>query len=287
MHVNAVRAVGLFTGVSALVLAGGWLCAGSKGLQYAVSVVVCAAVLVHLFGESLALRVMRARPVGEIERPELYRMVRELATAARQPMPRLYLSPIRSPNAFATGHSPRRAALCCTTGLLQTLGERELRGVIAHELAHIRARDTLTGSVAVILTGVLAALSAIGFLLPLGDSEDGDVPELLGGLLLAVLAPLAGLVLVCGVGRRREFRADEQAARTTGDPLALADALDRLEADARRYPLPRRRTLLPAAHLMTTNPYPYGTARLFSAHPPVRERIRRLHALRREWDLEG
>ncbi|MEE2045942.1 protease HtpX, partial [Nocardiopsis tropica] len=118
MHVNVARAVGLFVGAAVLVVVVGWLCGAEKGAQFSVALVVGAGVLVYLFGESLALRAMRARPVSEIERPELYRIVRELATAARQPMPRLYLSPIRSPNAFATGSSPRRAALCCTTGLL-------------------------------------------------------------------------------------------------------------------------------------------------------------------------
>lgn len=287
MHVNTVRAVGLFAGVSALVIAVGWLLGSEKGVQLSVILMVCAAGLVYLFGESLALRAMRARPVSEIERPELYRIVRELATAARQPMPRLYLSPVRSPNAFATGSSPRRSALCCTTGLLSALDERELRGVIAHELAHIRSHDTLISSVAVTLTGLIAAMSVVAFLLPLGESEETDMPNLLGGLVMALLAPLAALVVYCGVGRRREFRADEQAARLTGDPLGLARALDKLDAGARRYPLPRERSLLASAHLMSTNPFPSGIGRLFAAHPPTAERVRRLRELRREWDLGG
>ncbi len=287
MHVNTVRAVGLFAGVSALVIAVGWLLGSEKGFQLSVILMVCAAGLVYLFGESLALRAMRARPVSEIERPELYRIVRELATAARQPMPRLYLSPVRSPNAFATGSSPRRSALCCTTGLLSALDERELRGVIAHELAHIRSHDTLISSVAVTLTGLIAAMSVVAFLLPLGESEETDMPNLLGGLVMALLAPLAALVVYCGVGRRREFRADEQAARLTGDPLGLARALDKLDAGARRYPLPRERSLLASAHLMSTNPFPSGIGRLFAAHPPTAERVRRLRELRRKWDLGG
>ncbi|MDE3722366.1 MULTISPECIES: M48 family metalloprotease [Nocardiopsis] len=284
MHVGLIRAIGLFIGVAVVLLVAGWLCAEKTGLQFAVTLVVCAAILVHLFGDSLALRAMRARPVGEIERPELYRMVRELATAARQPMPRLYLSPIRSPNAFATG-TGRRAALCCTTGLLRTLDERRLRAVIAHELAHIKAADTLAGSVTVTLTGLITALSALALVLPLGDSEETDVPELLGGLMVALLAPLAFLVVRAGVGRQSEFRADEQAARTTGDPEALAEALLAIEKGMRAHPLPRRRTLLPAAHLMTTNPFPTGVWRLFAAHPPTEERVRRLRELRRDWDL--
>ncbi|MEE2036132.1 M48 family metalloprotease [Nocardiopsis sp. CT-R113] len=285
MHVNVARAVGLFVGVAVLVVAVGWLCGSEKGAQFSVTLVVGAGVLVYLFGESLALRAMRARPVSEIERPELYRIVRELATAARQPMPRLYLSPIRSPNAFAAGSSPRRAALCCTTGLLRTLDERELRGVIAHELAHIRSHDTLISSVAATLTAVITAMTLVTFLLPLGESEETDMPNLLGGLMMAALAPLAALVVYFGVGRRREFRADEKAAELTGDPVALAEALLKLEEGAQRYPLPRDRALLASAHVMTTNPFPTGVGRLFAAHPPTDERVRRLRDLRRQWDM--
>jgi heat shock protein HtpX len=287
VHVNVARAVGLFVGAAVLVVVVGWLCGSEKGAQFSVALVVGAGVLVYLFGESLALRAMRARPVSEIERPELYRIVRELATAARQPMPRLYLSPIRSPNAFATGSSPRRAALCCTTGLLRTLDERELRGVIAHELAHIRSHDTLISSVAATLTAVITAMTVVTFLLPLGESEETDMPDLLGGLMMAALAPLAALVVHCGVGRGREFRADEKAAELTGDPTGLAEALTKLEEGARRYPLPRDRGLLASAHVMTTNPFPTGVGRLFAAHPPTDERIRRLYALRRRWDMGG
>ncbi|WP_067597684.1 M48 family metalloprotease [Nocardiopsis listeri] len=285
MHVNAVRAVGLFAGASALIVVVGWFCGAQKGVQIAIALVLCAGILVYLFGESLALRAMRARPVSEIERPELYRIVRELATAAKQPMPKLYLAPVRTPNAFATGGSPRRASLCCTTGLLRALDERELRGVIAHELAHIRSHDTLLSSVAATLTTLITALTLVTFLLPLGESEETDMPNLLGGLMLAVLAPLAGVVVYCGVGRAREFRADEQAAELTGDPLGLADALRKLESGNRAHPLPRERVLLATAHLMTTNPFPGPVGRLFSAHPPIAERIRRLRELRREWDL--
>ena len=285
MHVNAIRAGGLFVGAAVFFVVVGWLWNAEAGAQFAMALVVCVGVLIYFFGESLALRGMRARPVSEIEQPELYRLVRELATEARQPMPRLYLAPIRSLNAFATGVTPRRASLCCTTGLLRTLDERELRGVIAHELAHIRAHDTLLSSVAAPLTALITALTAVVFLVPLGDSEETDVPNLLGGLLLAALAPLAALIVYCGVGRAREFRADEKAAELTGDPVGLARALRKLEAGARALPLPQKRILLAVSHLMTTHPFPHGLGRLFSAHPPVEERVQRLMELRRKWDL--
>lgn len=281
-----IRAVGLLVGVSALVVATGWLCSGAKGAQFGAAVAVGVNVLVYLFGDSLALRAMRARPISEIERPELYRLVRELATAARQPMPRLYLSPTPSPNAFATGRGPRSAAVCCTTGLLRTLDERELRGVLAHELAHIRARDTLLCSVAATLAALIVSLTALALLLPLGDSEDDDVPTLLGGLLLLLLGPLAALVVHLGVGRAREYRADREAAKLTGDPLGLAAALHKLDVGARVHPLPAERRLMATAHLMTAHPFPHGMGRLFAAHPPTGERVRRLRALAREWRLD-
>ena len=285
MHVSAARAVGLFVSAAVFVVAVGWVCGSNKGAQISLALVACAGILVYLFGESLALRAMRARLISEIEQPELYGLVRELATAARQPMPRLYLSPVRSPNAFATGVSPRRASLCCTTGLLRTLDREELRGVLAHELAHIRSYDTLISAVAATLTALITALSAITFLLPLGESEETDMPNLLGGLMVVLLAPFAAAVVYFGVGRRREFRADQRAAELTGDPLALASALRKLEEGARSHPLPMERTLLASAHLMTTNPFPDGVGRLFAAHPPVAERIRRLRELRRKWDM--
>ena len=285
MHVNVVRAVGLFAGAAVFVVAVGWLWNAEAGAQFAMALVVCVGVLIYFFGESLALRGMRARPISEIEQPELYRIVRELATEARQPMPRLYLSPIRSPNAFVTGVTPRRASLCCTTGLLRTLDERELRGVIAHEIAHIRFRDTLLGSVTAPLTALITALTAVAFLVPLGDSEETDVPNLLGGLFLALLAPLAAVIVRFGMGRAREFRADAKAAELTGDPAGLARALRKLEAGARAFPLPQERILLAVSHLMTAHPFPRGPGRLFSAHPPVEERIERLGELRRKWDL--
>ncbi|MDT0300501.1 M48 family metalloprotease [Streptomonospora wellingtoniae] len=287
MQLNTIRAAALLGGVSALVVVVSWILAGAQGLQIGIVAVVGLNAVVFFFGDGMALRVMRARPVSEIEQPELYRIVRELATQARQPMPRLYLSPTPAPNAFATGRSPRRAAVCCTTGLLRTLTERELRGVIAHELAHVRSRDTLLCSVAGAIAAAITSLTALALLLPLGDSEDEDVPSLLSALLFLALGPLAAGVIRLGVSRSREYRADRAAAELTGDPLALAGALRKIDVGTRTHPLPPERPLLAAGHLMIAHPFPRrGLNKLFAAHPPVQERISRLRSLARRWGAE-
>ncbi|MDA8368791.1 MAG: M48 family metalloprotease [Nocardiopsaceae bacterium] len=286
MHRNTIRTGALLIGVSALVVLCCWSCAGEKGLQLGIAVAVGVNILVWFYGESMALRAMRARAISEIEQPELYRIVRELATEARQPMPRLYLSPTPAPNAFAVGRNPRRAAICCTTGLLRLLSERELRGVLAHELAHVRKRDTLVCSVAATLAAIITSLTALALLLPFGDSEDEDVPSLLGAMLFLVLGPIAALVIKAGVSRSREYSADVEAARLTGDPVGLANALRKIEVGTRTHPLPAERPLLAAGHMMIAHPFPHqGMKRLFAAHPPTSERIRRLRRLGDRWDL--
>ncbi|GAA3764192.1 heat shock protein HtpX [Spinactinospora alkalitolerans] len=286
MHRNTLRTVGLLTGLSGVLVLVCWLCGGPAGLKLGVVAAIAVNGLVYFFGDTMTLRAMHARPVSEIEQPELYRIVRELATEARQPMPRLYLSPTSAPNAFATGRSQRRAVVCCTTGLLRLLSERELRGVLAHELAHIRKGDTLVSSVAAMLAMIITSLTALALLLPLGDSEDEDVPSLLSGLLFLAVGPLAAMVIHLGVGRTREFRADDAAARLTGDPIGLAGALRKIEVGTRIHPLPAERGLLTSAHLMIAHPFPcQGMGRLFAAHPPTTERIRRLRETADRWDL--
>ncbi|MFW5420506.1 M48 family metalloprotease [Nocardiopsis sp. CNT-189] len=282
---NPFRAAALIAVPSALIVLAAWLIWGDEGLRSGVVLVLGVVGLVCFFGDSLVLRAMRARPVGEFEQPELHRVVRELATEARQPMPRLYLSPTPAPNAFAVGRGPRSAGVCCTTGLLRLLSERELRAVVAHELAHVRNRDTLVSSVAVGLATIIVSLTALALLLPLGDSDD-EGPGLLEGLLFLGLGPLAALVIRSGAGRGREYRADEAAARLTGDPLSLASALRKIEVGARTHPLPMERRLLAAGHQMIANPFPRrGMCRLFDAHPPTPERIRRLRALDERWRI--
>lgn len=282
---NTLRTAGLIAGFSALLVAGGWVFWGTAGLKLGVVSVIAASGLTYLFGDTMTLRAMRARPVSEIERPELYRIVRELATEARQPMPRLFLSPTVAPNAFTTGWTRRRATLCCTTGLLKLLNERELRGVIAHELAHLRRGDTVVCTVAAMIAMLITSLTALALLLPLADSEDEDGYGPLSGLLFLAVGPIAAAVVRTAVGRRREFDADEAAARLTGDPTGLANALHRIEVTARTHPLPAHRGLLTSGHLMIAHPFAGQRAgRLFAVHPPTPERIHRLQALARRWN---
>ncbi|WP_330280742.1 M48 family metalloprotease [Streptomyces sp. NBC_00569] len=229
----------------------------------------------------LALRAMRARPVGEFEAPHLYRMVREISAIAHQPMPRIYISPTEAPNAFATGRDPGHAAVCFTEGILQILDERELRGVIGHELSHVYNRDILTSTVLGGLASAVMFLPILG-LIPIGRSKDGDATTGIFGVLLAILlGPIAYAMIRLSIGRYREYEADVAGAHVTGDPLALASALRKLQAGARALPLPPEPRLEAMSHMLITYPFRPDDvlSRLFSTHPPMAERLSRLERM--------
>ncbi len=278
-HWNGVRTAALLGAMSALLLlVGRWL-GGSTGLALALLISLAVNGTAYFNSDKLALRSMRARPVSEAEQPVMYRIVRELSTAARQPMPRLYVSPTMAPNAFATGRNPRNAAVCCTDGILAMLDERELRGVLGHELAHVYNRDILISSVAAGLATVIMWLANLAWFLPFGRADDEDSNPL-GMLLLLFLGPAAASLLQLAISRSREFEADADGARVTGDPLALASALRKLELGTRRLPLPPEPGLQTTSALMIANPFrAEGLTRLFSTHPPMAERIARLEEL--------
>jgi heat shock protein HtpX len=319
---NGLRALAVATALAVVAVTAGALLAGPAGAIVALVLLVSAAALALLLADRVALAAMRARPVGEVEYPQLYREVRELSKAARLPVPGIWVSPALPPNSFAVGRSRRAAKVCCTEGLLRLLTPDELRGVLAHELAHIRERDTVATSFCAGLIAVITSLASpvwlprgrrsdwspvvpargpalgtarLGFLGPPDRLESAGValapaPELAAvepepagraaALVMLVVGPLAALVLQLSVSRRREYRADALGATLAGDPLALAQALRKIEARTVELPLSLTGPLASASPLMFVNPFSgEGPTRLFSCHPPTRERVFRLEGL--------
>ncbi|WP_182112068.1 MULTISPECIES: zinc metalloprotease HtpX [unclassified Actinotalea] len=277
-YVNALKTAALFGVMWAVLLGIGSVVGEGRYLLLFTGLGLVGTAYGYWNSDTIAIRAMRARPVSEIEQPAMYRIVRELSTVARQPMPRIYVSPTAAPNAFATGRNPRHAAVCCTEGILTLLDERELRGVLGHELMHVYNRDILTSSVAAAFAGMITSLAQLLLFFGGGDRERGGNP--LATLAMVFLAPVAATLVQLAISRTREYDADEGGAQLTGDPLALASALAKLERGTQRVPLPADRELVDVSHLMIANPFRGGgMASLFATHPPMEARIARLRQM--------
>ena len=279
-HHNGLKTAVLMGGLWSLLLLIGWLLAQGTGssvwLFIMPAIGVAQTAYTYWNSDKLAVRSMGAIEVTPEQQPVMYAVVRELSTKAGQPMPRLYVAPTMSPNAFATGRNPEHAAVCCTQGILQLLNERELRGVLGHELSHVYNRDILTGSVAAGIAGVISSVAQM--VLWFGGGRDRRDSNVLVLLLISILAPLAATLTQFAVSRTREYDADHDGAVLTGDPLALARALHKLETGVAAAPMAQEPRLEPVSSMMIANPF--GRLRsLFATHPPMDKRIARLEQM--------
>ncbi len=272
---NGVKTAFLLGALSALILFVAVTLGGQNGLAIGLVIALATNGFAYFNSDKLALRAMRAYPADDANAPVLMRIVRELSMKANKPMPRVYISPTESPNAFATGRNPKNAAVCATEGIMKLLNERELRGVIGHELAHVYNRDILTASVAATLSSFLMYM--VQFFWFFGGNRRGNP---IAGMALLIIGPLAASLLQMAIGRSREYAADEDGAVITQDPLSLASALQKIDAGVSRAPLRPTPQTEAASSMMIANPFRgSGMARLFSTHPPTKDRVNRLEAM--------
>jgi heat shock protein HtpX len=281
---NFFKTVFLLTALTLLLVFLGGAIGGQQGMQVALLFACIMNLGAYWFSDKLVLAMYRAQPLSEAEAPAVYRTVRELTEKAGMPMPKIYRIPSPAPNAFATGRNPRHAVVAVTHGILELLNEEELKGVLGHELAHVQHRDILIASVAATIAGAISMLSSMArwaFMFGGGrrdHREGGSNPFVL--LVMAIVAPIAALLIQLAVSRSREFHADEGGAKLSGNPLSLASALRKLDAGVRRIPMLEASPT--TAHLFIVNPLRGGgIVKLFSTHPPLEERIERLERMAR------
>ncbi len=276
---NWMKTAILMAGITGLFGVMGAALGGQQGMLLALGFALISNVFSYWFSDKLVLRMYNAQPVDETSAPQFYNMVKELASNAGLPMPKVYLIDEEAPNAFATGRSPNHAAVAATTGILRVLNERELRGVMAHELAHVKHRDILISTVSATLAGAISALANFAVFFG-GRNSEGRPANLLAGIAVSLLAPFAAMIIQMAISRAREFEADRGGAEISGDPKALASALDKIHRHAQGTPLPPAESHPETAQMMIINPLTAGGLRsLFSTHPATEERVRRLLAL--------
>ena len=277
----------LLSVLTVLLVAIGHLVGGSQGAMAAFVVALLINLGSYWFSDKIVLAMYQAKPLSESEAPQVYRAVREIAARNRMPVPKIYWLPTVTPNAFATGRNPNHAAVAVTSGLLQLMNEEELKGVLAHELSHVKNRDTLVMSIAAAVAGAITMVARWAqWGMMFGGRRDDErrgggsgALQLVGLLLLAILAPLAAMLIQLAISRTREYGADDTGARLTGNPYGLASALEKLDAAVRAHPLPNANPA--TAHLFIVNPLRADAlAKLFSTHPPIEDRVRRLREMR-------
>jgi heat shock protein HtpX len=273
---NWVKTGMLMAAITALFIVIGGLIGGHRGMVLALFFALAMNFFSYWYSDKMVLRMYNAQEVDETTAPQFYRMVRDLATRAGLPMPRVYLINEDAPNAFATGRNPEHAAVAATTGILRVLSEREMRGVMAHELAHVKHRDILISTISATMAGAISALANFAMIFG-GRDENGRPANPIASIAVALLAPIAGALIQMAISRAREFEADRGGAEISGDPQALASALDKIHRYAQGIPFPTAEEHPATAQMMIMNPLSGGGLQnLFSTHPATEERIRRL-----------
>jgi heat shock protein HtpX len=276
---NTLRTGLLLAALTALFLGVGWLIGGGAGMVVAFGIAVAMNVFAYWNADKMVLAMYRARPVDPASAPGLYAIVEELARRANMPMPRIYLIESEQPNAFATGRTPQNAAIAATAGLLRMLSREELAGVLAHELAHVKNRDTLTMTIAATIAGAIGMLANFAYFFGGASSREQPVGPI-GVLMVAILAPITATLVQLAVSRTREYDADREGAEICGQPLSLASALAKIERGARVIDNPRAEANPATAHLFIVNPlHAHGVDSLFATHPSTANRIRRLQEM--------
>lgn len=269
---NTFKTAFLLTGMTLLLMAIGRAFGGQNGMLLALAIAAITNFVAYFFSDKIALATYRAQPVTREQLPRVYGVVERMTQKIGLPMPRIYVIPTDSPNAFATGRNPRHASVAVTQGILNLLNDEELEGVLAHELGHVNNRDILISSIAATLAGAITYLARFAFFF--GGGRDDRRGGGLGALLMLILAPIAAMLIQLAVSRSREYQADATGAHFTGNPYALASALAKLDSYARRAPMVATPS---TAHLFIIQPLlGMNFGNLFSTHPPIAKRIERL-----------